>query len=416
MRKQRGITLIALVVTIVVLLILAAFSIAMLRGDNGIISNAKKSKEETVIGQEKETVEISYVSAAVNKMTEPVTADELQAELEKTAGVNKTITTTNDDSTLNVEFIETKHNYNVNNKKVTKVEEIEETFSEIATEDRIYTDPNGEQAIIPKGFGVGTSDTINKVEDGLVIQDEDGNQFVWIPVSGYVGNGFYIGRFEAGSETERTEKTTTNTKPVVKRDKFAYNYVSYDEANDLCESMYESLDSVDSALATYEDMVEVRDFISQPISFENGDFYESTFTVKRGKYAMIKDDIYQTPYTPYYSEDTELYKDVKGVFTKPVTTQVIFTTGATDRNKVKNIFDIFGNVMEWCNEDITADWRATFGGAFVKHFYDSQQLTNIKQQWSFFTNAGFSPSREENKLIYTGFRPVLYINEGAYIF
>ena len=415
MRKQRGITLIALVVTIVVLLILAAFSIAMLRGDNGIISNAKKSKEETVIGQEKETVEISYVSAAVNKMTEPVTADELQAELEKTAGVNKTITTTNDDSTLNVEFIETKHNYNVNNKKVTKVEEIEETFSEIATEDRIYTDPNGEQAIIPKGFGVGTSDTINKVKDGLVIQDEDGNQFVWIPASGYVGNGFYIGRFEAGSETERTEKTTTNTKPVVKRDKFAYNYVNYDNAVSLCEEMYQNVDSVDSTLAGYFDIQNAMSFIGSVNDRLKGNFYESTFNVSRGKYAMIKDDIYQTPYTPYYSEDTELYKDVKGVFTKPVTTQVIFTTGATDRNKVKNIFDIFGNVMEWNKADYQDEWmRTTSGGAFVKYYQNSYK-SQINDGQGNIIKVMNSLSKQ-HKIIFVGFRPVLYINEGAYIF
>ena len=41
-KKQKGITLIALVVTIVVLLILASVSISMLLGDNGIIKNARK--------------------------------------------------------------------------------------------------------------------------------------------------------------------------------------------------------------------------------------------------------------------------------------------------------------------------------------------------------------------------------------
>ena len=46
-RGTRGITLIALVVTIVVLLILAGTTIAMLTGDNGIIARAAKAKEET---------------------------------------------------------------------------------------------------------------------------------------------------------------------------------------------------------------------------------------------------------------------------------------------------------------------------------------------------------------------------------
>ena len=65
MRKQeRGITLIALVVTIVVLLILAAVSISMLGGENGIITQAIKAQEENEIAEEKERVELAAVAAA----------------------------------------------------------------------------------------------------------------------------------------------------------------------------------------------------------------------------------------------------------------------------------------------------------------------------------------------------------------
>ena len=45
MKKQKGITLIALVVTIIVLLILAGVSIATLTGDNGILTRASNAKE-----------------------------------------------------------------------------------------------------------------------------------------------------------------------------------------------------------------------------------------------------------------------------------------------------------------------------------------------------------------------------------
>ena len=47
MKKQNGVTLIALVITIIVLLILAGVSIAMLTGDNGILTNATKAQENT---------------------------------------------------------------------------------------------------------------------------------------------------------------------------------------------------------------------------------------------------------------------------------------------------------------------------------------------------------------------------------
>ncbi len=46
--KQEGITLIALVVTIIVLIILAGVSISMIVGENGIITQAKTAKEETI--------------------------------------------------------------------------------------------------------------------------------------------------------------------------------------------------------------------------------------------------------------------------------------------------------------------------------------------------------------------------------
>lgn len=56
MRNQRGITLIALVITIIVLLILAGVSIAMLTGDNGILSNAQRSSKETAVANAKEKI------------------------------------------------------------------------------------------------------------------------------------------------------------------------------------------------------------------------------------------------------------------------------------------------------------------------------------------------------------------------
>lgn len=47
MKNNKGITLIALVVTIIVLLILAGVSIAMLTGDNGILAQSRKAKTDT---------------------------------------------------------------------------------------------------------------------------------------------------------------------------------------------------------------------------------------------------------------------------------------------------------------------------------------------------------------------------------
>ena len=62
MKEQKGITLVALVITIIVLLILAGVSIAALSGQNGILTNASEAKQQDAIGAAKD-----IVSMAINE-------------------------------------------------------------------------------------------------------------------------------------------------------------------------------------------------------------------------------------------------------------------------------------------------------------------------------------------------------------
>ena len=66
-KKERGITLIALVITIIVLLILAGISIAMLSGDNGILNRAVQAKEATRGGEAQETVRLAAINDVKKK-------------------------------------------------------------------------------------------------------------------------------------------------------------------------------------------------------------------------------------------------------------------------------------------------------------------------------------------------------------
>ena len=59
MKMQRGITLIALVITIIVLLILAGVSIAMLTGDNGILTRSREAKTTTIEKSNEEIVKMA---------------------------------------------------------------------------------------------------------------------------------------------------------------------------------------------------------------------------------------------------------------------------------------------------------------------------------------------------------------------
>lgn len=91
-KKERGITLIALVVTIVVLIILAGISISVLMGDDGGIRQARKGKEVTEIAAEKEAVKLAAVGAVGKEtygMLTESSESKLKKELDKYIGQNQ---------------------------------------------------------------------------------------------------------------------------------------------------------------------------------------------------------------------------------------------------------------------------------------------------------------------------------------
>lgn len=115
--NNKGVTLIALVITIIVLLILAGISIVLAIGENGIVNKAIKAKAETIVAQEKELVNLAHIGVSVDP-GKVVTEEEFQHEMDNLAGDGKTIVSDNLDETFNVFFVETNHNYIVNNSKV----------------------------------------------------------------------------------------------------------------------------------------------------------------------------------------------------------------------------------------------------------------------------------------------------------
>ena len=124
-KEKRGITLIALAVTIVVLLILSAVTITFVLGEDGIINKAKE---------------------AANSINNAVA---------------------NDQKELN----------NLSNKLIPKLEDTKG----IQIRNTKVKDKFGNVVTIPKGFEV-VEEEGTTVPEGIVIQDKSGNQFVWIPV------------------------------------------------------------------------------------------------------------------------------------------------------------------------------------------------------------------------------------------
>lgn len=85
MKNNKGITLIALVITIIVLLILAGVAIAMLSGDNGILTRASDAKIVNEIGALKDQVNL----AASEGLSDFFENEYVTAEANKTAGLTK---------------------------------------------------------------------------------------------------------------------------------------------------------------------------------------------------------------------------------------------------------------------------------------------------------------------------------------
>ena len=90
MKKEQGITLLVLVITIIILLILAGITINAITGDNGIIGNAGQAKEETEIANEKEIIEKATVQAMGNNKYGNIEQSELQEQLNKETKEGKT--------------------------------------------------------------------------------------------------------------------------------------------------------------------------------------------------------------------------------------------------------------------------------------------------------------------------------------
>ena len=90
MKKNTGITLMVLVITIIVLLILAGVTISAITGNNGIIGNAEQAKEKTEIANEKEIVEKATIQTMGNDKYGNIEESQLQSELDKETGEGKT--------------------------------------------------------------------------------------------------------------------------------------------------------------------------------------------------------------------------------------------------------------------------------------------------------------------------------------
>ena len=114
-KRNKGITLIALVITIIVLLILAGVTIATLTGDNGILTKANKAKETTEIEEEKEIIKVSIMQIKAGNENGELKEEELNNALNQNSSLdNKATLKYVNENKFIIQFSKSKRYYQVN--------------------------------------------------------------------------------------------------------------------------------------------------------------------------------------------------------------------------------------------------------------------------------------------------------------
>ena len=192
-KENEGITLIALVITIIVLLILAGITIATLTGDNGILTKVNEAKKATTEADAIESVKVEVMGSYGTDGK--INIETLNNNLSNIIGLKyngKDISENNKILGENLSSAIVKVNgYYIEitlEGKVSRIITLEEAKSEkiVFKENTIIVDEYENRIMIPEGFKV-ASDSATDVTGGIVIEDATyintiGSQFVWIPV------------------------------------------------------------------------------------------------------------------------------------------------------------------------------------------------------------------------------------------
>ena len=118
-RKQKGITLVALVITIIVLLLLAGVTISLLVGDNGIIYKAMESSKNTEVAREKEQIELAVLDATIEDSDNvDLTLDKLKNSINKQLRNEEVIITDNTNGKFLITFKNSGREYEVSDEGV----------------------------------------------------------------------------------------------------------------------------------------------------------------------------------------------------------------------------------------------------------------------------------------------------------
>ena len=187
----------------------------------------------------------------------------------------------------------------------------------------------------------------------------------------YENGGFWIGRYEAGIETNRTASGTPAVAPIskpgtIENPVYPYTYVTCSQAQTLANM--KTTENYTSSLMFGVQWDLVLKHIETKIGSSNlttsngkniltqdssswGNYCNASFTINRGKYADSRTHSLSTTWTPYNQTTSNTFVNSSSVKqTQSLGNGILLTTGASDACKKMNIYDLAGNVWEWTLE------------------------------------------------------------------
>ena len=399
-KNQRGITLVALVVTIVVLLILAGVSINSVLGDNGIIAKAKEAQRKSAEASQNDLIGMNElaqqleeqingsaggsgagtkVPAEATAETAPYFPDNTFTKKEGTIDAGLVIQDANENEYVWVVVPRTTAVY-------AKTGLGKTTFT-----DADYTSIENDLKEYTKTYRGSTSYSDTYVADDKNVgwfADETAynNLKKSMLKSVYENGGFYVGRYEAGIGTNRTgieaqvngKYPVPTTAPVSKADAYPYTYVTRTQAQNLASKVNSGTKTSSLMFGVQWDLVlafmskDTAKITSTDVLTKNsttiGNYYDSTFQLSQtGKYATYSNWTLSSTWNPSTTATTDFVDSSKNKLAQSDGNGILVTTGTSEKNKVMNIYDIAGNVWEWTleNTSYTDNPCARRGGRYI---------------------------------------------------
>ncbi|MFR2450004.1 MAG: hypothetical protein ACLS9A_01170 [Clostridia bacterium] len=373
LKNKKGITLVALVITIVVLLILAGVSINLVLGNNGIIAKAKDAETKSAEASQND---LKGMNGLVSEMEGTLNGNSGKTELETEPYLPSDDfhydTSTSVDTGLVIKDVNGNEYVWVVVPRTTAVYKTTGLGKTTFT-DADYTSIENDLNEYTKTYRGSTSysDTwyADEKNEGWLSETEYKTLKNSMLKSVYENGGFYVGRYEAGIGTNRTsieaqvngKYPVPTTAPVTKADAYPYTYVTRTQAQNLASN-------VNSGTKTSSLMFGVQWDLVLAFMHNKGNIADSTLTSNSTTIGNYNDNLWtiKNANAKYSTNNGSTFTACPNPFKKESNSGIVLTTGADSSFSVQNIYDIAGNVLEWTLENTSnaSDSCADRGGYF----------------------------------------------------